>query len=278
GDFSTLESARCQSSGRPVTLVDPTNNQPFPNNFISPTRFSSAAAGLAKLTPVSSDPCGSLTYSIPNPNDENQWVRRADWVRNSRQSLCARYFILDWANPPYYVDNILTTTRAGLQDRIQSLVIGNQYSFSPTVLNSFHATYGRFIVNRAAPDKMPNLNDFGAKIFQAYPHFVDLSVSSHFSIAGGSNAPATFARNQIQFSDDMDIIRGRHHYMMGVEAIAMQMDERNVSLANGEWTFSGQLTNDALADFMVGRPSKLVNGNYFLVDLRQRYWGAYFHD
>ena len=278
GDFSVLESAACQSSMKPVTLIDPSNNQPFPNNFISPSRFSRAALGLAKLTPVSPDPCGSLTYSIPNPNDENQWVGRADWVQSAKHSLFARYFILDWASPAYYVDNILTTTRAGLQDRIQTLVLGDQYSFSPTVLNSFRATYARFIVNRAAPDKMPNLNDFGANIFQAYPHFVDLSVSSHFSIGGGSNAPATFARNSIQVSDDIDIIRGRHHYVMGVETIAMQMDERNVSLANGEWTFSGQLTNDALADFMVGRPSKLVNGNYFLADLRQRYWGAYFQD
>ena len=67
------------------------------------------------------------------------------------------------------------------------------------------------------------------------------------------------------------MIRGRHHFVFGAETVLMQMDERNVSLANGEWTFSGQLTNDALADFMIGRPSRLVNGNYFLVDLRQRY-------
>ena len=278
GDFSSLESGGCQASKRPVTLMDPSNNQPFPNNFISPTRFSAAALGLAKLTPLSRDPCGSFTYAIPNPNDENQWVGRVDWVQSARHSFFTRYFLLDWASPVYYTDNILTTTRAGLNDRIQTLVAGDQYSFSPTVLNSFHATYGRFIVNRAAPDKMPNLNDFGARIYQAYPHFVDLSVSSHFSIGGGSNAPAVFARNQFQFSDDVDIVRGRHHLVLGVQAVTMQMDERNVSLANGEWSFSGQLTNDALADFMLGRTSKLVNGNYFMVDLRQRYWGAYVQD
>jgi hypothetical protein len=279
GDFSTLESAACQSSHKAVTLLDPANNnQPFPNNFISPTRFSSAALGLAKLTPVSADPCGSLTYSIPSPNDENQWVGRADWIQSTKHSIYGRYFILDWANPPYYIDNILTTTRAGLQDRIQSAVLGDQYSFTPTTLNSFHFTYGRFMVNRATPPTMPNLNDFGSKIYQPYPHFVDLSVSSHFSIGGGSNAPATFARNQFHLSDDIDLVRGRNHYVMGVETIRMQMDERNLSLGNGEWTFSGNLTNDALADFMIGRPSKLADGNYFLVDLRERYWGAYFQD
>src|SRR5205823_12918981 len=37
GDYSALESAGCQSSGRAVSLIDPLTNQPFPNNFISPT-------------------------------------------------------------------------------------------------------------------------------------------------------------------------------------------------------------------------------------------------
>src|SRR5262249_25290307 len=32
GDFSTLESAACQTSKKAVTLIDPTNNLPFPNN------------------------------------------------------------------------------------------------------------------------------------------------------------------------------------------------------------------------------------------------------
>src|SRR6266478_2497855 len=47
GDFSTIESAGCQSSRKAVTLIDPTNGQPFPNNMISPTRFSAPSLALA---------------------------------------------------------------------------------------------------------------------------------------------------------------------------------------------------------------------------------------
>src|SRR5215467_3156238 len=46
GDFSTLESAGCQSSHMTVTLKDPTTGQPFPNNFIPVNRFSTPAVGL----------------------------------------------------------------------------------------------------------------------------------------------------------------------------------------------------------------------------------------
>jgi hypothetical protein len=55
-------------------------------------------------------------------------------------------------------------------------------------------------------------------------------VSNSFSIGGGSNAPATFARNQFQYADDVDLIRGSHHIMFGVEALFIQMDEVNISL------------------------------------------------
>jgi hypothetical protein len=107
---------------------------------------------------------------------------------------------------------------------------------------------------------------------------VDLGVSNHFSIGGGSNAPAVFARNQFQYADDIDLIRGRHHFTLGAEFMAIQMDEVNISLGNGEWTFNGSLAGDALADFMIGRPSLLANGNPLQIGLRQKYWGAYFQD
>jgi len=277
GDFSVLESAGCQSSHKNVTLNDPATGQPFPNNFISPTRFSAPAVALAKLIPVAADPCGKITYAIPNPNNENQYVGRADWLQSAKNSIYGRYFIADYDNPPYYTNNILTTTRSGLEERSQSLVLADQYS-SPTFVNAFHATFTRLINNRAVSQDMPNVVGLGVNMFNFYPHFVDLGVSNHFSIGGGSNAPAVFVRNQFQYADDIDIIRGRHHITLGVEAMTIQMNEVNISLGNGEWSFNGSLSGDALADFLIGRPSLLTNGNPLQIGLRQKYWGAYVQD
>src|SRR5579884_2474980 len=157
GDFSTLESAACQSSGKPVTLIDPTNNNaPFPNNFVAPSRFSIPATALAKLIPVSTDPCGKLVYSIPNPNNENQYVGKMDWIQNSRHSIYGRYFLAKYDNPPYYTNNILTTTRSGLEEQSQSATLGDVFSISPTLVNSFHAIFTRLPINRAVSQQMPN--------------------------------------------------------------------------------------------------------------------------
>ncbi len=278
GDFSTLESAACQSSHKAVTLINPNGGQPFPNNMIAPSLLSPPALALAKLIPVAANPCGQITYSIPNPNNEYQYIGRADWLQSAKHTVYGRYFIANYDNPVYYTNNILTTTRSGIEQRSQSLTLGDQFSISPIVVNAFHATYARLISDRAVSQQMPNPVSLGVNMFNFYPHFVDLSVSSKFAVGGGSNAPAVFARNQFQYADDLDIVRGRHHLTFGAEMIAMQMDETNISLGNGEWTFNGSLSNDALADFLLGRPSLLTNGNPVQIGLREKYYGVYGQD
>ena len=65
-------------------------------------------------------------------------------------------------------------------------------------------------------------------------------MSNYFTIGGGSNAPAKFVRNQYQWSDDTDWIRGRHHFSFGAEGIIGQMYQSNVYDSNGFFSFNGK--------------------------------------
>src|SRR5438270_2236068 len=68
GDFSSLASAACQSSGKALTLLDPGSSpsQPFPNNQIPAARLNSQALKVASsYLPVTNDPCGKIIYGIP---------------------------------------------------------------------------------------------------------------------------------------------------------------------------------------------------------------------
>jgi hypothetical protein len=278
GDFSVLASARCQSSAVARTLVDPTNREPFPNNFISPTRFSAPAVALLKVIPVSNDPCGRLTYSIPNPNDENQFVTRGDWQQSSKHSVFGRYFIADFSNPPIFAGNILNTTRAGLEMRTQAAVVGSQWTISPAFINALHITYSRLAVTRGVAGGIPSPVSVGVKMANIHPNYIDLSVSNHFAMGGGSNAPSIFHRNQWQWADDLDWIRERHHFSFGVSFIPVQMNERNVQRGNGTFSFNGSISNEALADYLLGRPNSLIQQSLAEIGLRQKYVGLYFQD
>lgn len=273
GDFSVLESAQCQSNGKAKQL-----GGPFIGNRVSPSAFNTPALNLLKLIPVSSDPCGKIVYAIPNPNNENQSVTRVDWAQSSKHTILGRYFIDDYANPAFYSNNLLTTTRSALDQRAQSAVIGDQYTFSPTFINNVHLGFSRLAVNRKQPAGMPSPTTLGVNMYNVTNDFIDLAVSSHFSVGGGSNAPASFIRNQWQVADDIDWMIGRHHLSMGAEYITGQMDENNLQYANGEFSFNGNFTGDALADFMLGNLYSVIDSNYARVDLRQKYIGVYFED
>jgi len=97
-------------------------------------------------------------------------------------------------------------------------------------------------------------------------------------MGGGSNAPSYFGRNQYQLSDDIDLLRGFNHFVFGGEAIVLQMNSVNVTFGNGEFAFNGSLSNDPIADFMLGRPSSLLDSNTSVVALREKYYGLYFQD
>ena len=277
GDFSTLESAACQTSGKAKQLKNPATGQPFPSNFISPSLFTAPSLALLKLIPVSSDPCGRLAYGISNPSNEYQYVSRVDWVQSPKNSIFARYFILDYANPGVYTNNVLTTTRPSILQRSQSIVLGDQFTISATIVNSFHFTFSRLAVDRSNPENMPSPAGLGVNMYNAVPNFIDLSVSNYFAVGGGSNNPATFIRNQWQWADDIDWIKGRHHYSFGAEGIAGQMDQTSID-SNGTFSFNGSATNDGLADFLLGSVNEFDDSNSTFNNLREKYVALYFQD
>lgn len=278
GDFSALASAACQSSGVARTIIDPNTKQPFQNSFIDPSRFVAPSLALLKFVPTSNDPCGKLTYSIPNPNDEFQIITREDYQVNSKLAIFGRVFIADYNNPPLFDGNMLNTTRAGLQMRSTAAVFGSQWTISPTFLTAFHATYSRLAINRGIADGIPNPVSVGVNMANIHPGYIDLSVSNHFSMGGGSNAPAIYHRNQWGFSDDMDWIRSSHHLSFGVSYIPVQMNERNVQRGNGTFAFNGSISGEPLADFLLGRPNSVIQQSLAEIGLRQKYIGLYVQD
>jgi hypothetical protein len=280
GDFSAMDSAGCQANNKRLIVKDPTTGVPFANDFINPSFFSTPSKNLLKNIPISTDPtgCGKLVYSIPNPSNENQVIGRADWVQSSRHTLYGRYFVADFTNPVSYTNNLLTTTRSGLDERNQAVTIGDNFVFSPTFINSFHATYTRLMSNRSVAADMPSPVSLGVNMTNFVPNFINLGVTNFFTVGGGSNAPALFGRNQFQYADDIDFVRGRHHMSFGVDFMAIQMEITNISNGNGSFTFNGSLSNSGLADFLLGRPSALTDGNPNQAGLRERYWGVYAQD
>jgi Carboxypeptidase regulatory-like domain/TonB dependent receptor-like, beta-barrel len=279
GDFSQLESAGCQSNGRARTIMNPATGQPFPGGIVPTSLFNPQAVAILKYVPVADNPCGRTTYAVPSPEGENQYIGRGDWVISAKHSLFGRFFRANLSNPPSaFNSNLLFTNRAGLADLSQSLVIGDTYSFSPSVLNSLRLTGSKARINRYPQADFINPSTVGININSLAPNFLYFSISGYFNSGCGSCAPAVYTDGQGQIADDLDVIRGRHHLSMGVNWIYNQLNYGNVFLGNGNYSFNGQLSGDALVDFMLGVPSSFQQGNASLANPRQQYIGLYAQD
>ena len=284
GDFSQFESSGCQSNGKARVIVDPSTGQPFANDYVDPSSFSQQALGILKYIPLSSNPCGKLVYGIPSPENEDQYIGRGDWNISSKHSFFARYFITDLENPPAYNGDLLFTTRAGVDDRDQSMVIGDTYNLTSTILNSFHAAWVRSRVNRGSAQNVINPSDVGIDVNSPIPNFIYLTIGSDFSTGCSTCAPGVFNTTTEQLADDLDLVRGRQQFSFGVDWIHNHLNEVAHSEDNGQFGFLGEITGDAMLDFMLGLPSgagssyAFAQANPNIQHWRQNYIGLYAQD
>jgi hypothetical protein len=275
GDFSALESAACQSGGRPRTIVDPTTKAAFPNSQVPASAFDPVALKIASHLPVPTDPCGRVVYSIPSKADEDQAIGRIDWTISSKNSFFGRYFLTDYRNPAVSSlnDALLSKTNGNLE-RAQSVTIGDTHTFTPTTLNSFHSTFTRLRNNRVVPDGY-NAVGLGVNMFNYDPSGMILSVSGAF---GTGASPGIFNRNTFQEADDLDLIRGKHQIALGVDVIRTQNNLLSAFNRNGNFSFNGQFTNDAMLDFLLGRMSDFMQSRAQVNVYRQTILGLYAQD
>ena len=271
GDWSQILSGSCQSNGIPVTI-------PFANDFVNPSLYNPQALALLKYVPTSNDPCGRITYAIPEPQREDQYIGRVDWNQSAKNNLFGRYFFADYKSPAAFNNDFLLTIQRGVLDRSQSATLGDSYSITPNTLNSLHLTWTRLAITRGPAANMKNLDDFGVNVFQAVPNAIDLGITGYFGIGCGTCAPALFRNNVAEASDDLDLIRGRHHISTGVDWIHYQYPYANNAYANGGFTFDGSFTGNGLLDFLLGLPNFFNQGNPTQYNGRQNYIGLYVND
>jgi hypothetical protein len=278
GDFSALGSAACQSSGIPKTFTNPATGQPFANNQVNPALFNSVALKLLKYVPTSSNPCGELTYAIPTPQGEDQYIGRVDWNQSARNNVSGRYFYANYTSPAIFNNDLLLTTQRGVLDRSQSAILEDTYSISPTTLNSAHVAWTRLAITRGPAANFINLADVGSQIYSPVPNFMDFTINGYFGAGCGTCAPVTLDGNSMQASDDVDMMKGRHHISFGGEWLHYQFNYKNIYESNGSLTFNGQASGNALLDFMLGLPNTFAQGTEDFYFGRQYYFGPYVDD
>jgi hypothetical protein len=240
GDFSVTDGAACQASGKAIQLLNPQTGAPLPNDQISPSYFSAPSIALEKYMPATTDPCGLVFYSIPSQQVENEFIGRVDWTINQKHSLYGRYFLDGYTSPAFFSPtNVLITTQPGNIERAQSLTLGETYIINSHFVNSFHATGSRRRDDRGAASQGIGPSTIGIDSYAPLDNFLELTVTNKFSTYCGTCAQAAFNVNTFSFTDDVNMLLGKHQLAFGGEYVRSQLNINNLYESNGTFTMSG---------------------------------------
>ena len=241
---------------------------------------------IVNLLPATTDPCGRITYTVPDNNDEQQVVSRLDWQASSDQRIFGRYFVANFDRAPGYEGtNVLLAsgTGLGLDNRVQTLSLGDDYVLSQNLVSATRFAYARSRIHRSQGDELPSFTDLGSNVWSAATEpglrFFNLAVTNGFPTAG---FPGEFESATYQLSQDFDWVKNAHQFSFGGSWIRPGLDvdrsvpgQRHLHLqrhARRRAAVSG------LADLMLGLPSQYRQGGNQLVKQSLDYYGVYMQD
>jgi hypothetical protein len=276
GDLTSFASAQCQG-GRDRTL-----RAPYVNNMLDPSLVSQVAKNIsARLPDPGGDPCGEITYGIPNDSDEHQMLGRVDFQLNANQSVFGRYFVQKFLKDPGYAggdDNILKSSSQGSDATLHAVNVGTTSIFGASTVNAV-----RFALNKSEVDNYQNQffcpTDVGVMNYHCYaPGFMVLNVTGGFNLYPGNQTEAHFFNDSYQVADDLTLVRGNHQFGFGANVRYWAGDYTSSSRTNGAWRITGSGTGLGLADLIAGRITTVEQGNLNRVIVNNTYIGAYVQD
>jgi len=277
GDFSALLPS--------IVIKNPFTGQPFTNNMIPSGMISSQATALLKYVPLPNLPGTGVNYvnTGSNSNDDNQYYGRVDHKLTDKDTLFVRTALR--------TDNFRNVTinpnfgSLGTPSN-QNYVISESHVFSPKFLNQAEVSYVRQSIptktGREGSDIDP-LRDFGiAGLNFSNPLIVGIPTAN---ITGYMGPGENFANPRLLYSapavnDNATIQFSKHTLQFGAEFYRRRQDFISVNARNqGTFDFTGQLSGNAFADFILGLPFETeyqpLIGESFI---HQRHFSTYVQD
>ncbi|HEU0141230.1 MAG TPA: carboxypeptidase regulatory-like domain-containing protein, partial [Bryobacteraceae bacterium] len=265
GDFSALGTA----------IRDPLTGEPFPGNRIPANRVDPVAKALISpnLMPLPNRPDGQLVTTAQEPQSNNTYLVRLDY-NMSRHTIDARYN-LNRAVEADSAGQIPTYLPLSRTADVHSVALGDTFPILPTLLSQTRLSFNRVAATilNLNPIHMTDLGGnfpvLGPKIPPA------IEISGRVSMGNGSTVDAINVNESYQLDQILSWNKSSHTIKAGAQLLRLRYLNRSYFLIMGVYAFSGQITGNAAADFLIGRPSNLQVASPVL-EQAGRQFNAYF--
>ena len=266
GDFSGV-----------APLCDPLTKQPdgscasFPDNKVPERRFDPVALALLQHVPRATSPGSVQNLSSNSVEDSrmDQFSVRIDDRASTSDNLFGRFSYFGVSDEqPFGTSQLNETLVPGFGRTVvttsKNLALSYTHIFSATMLNELRVGW----LSAGGGQLSPNQGvDFAAEsglagvtkdpLDMGYPQ---VSFGGLFSTIGDPTSFVTRENRHYELYDNLVLERGNHHVKIGGYFYRLAFNPVNSQAARGAFTFTGQWTGNALADFLLGYPSSAQVG------------------
>jgi hypothetical protein len=247
GDFSGAAAIR-----------DPLTGLPFPNNAIPASRLDPSAVKLLNDFIPHANSAGNRYIASPTVTDNRDGLGlRGDYQIAQSNSLILRYLrtTTDAVTPPPS-GTTFTPTSQEARATLQDFMASDTHLFGNNAINVARFSSSRIYANPAVTSGLTN-SAYGINVPNtnaAAQGLANIAVSGFFTM-GDPQQPFVNRVNQVfDVSDDFTWIKGHHQIKVGGDIQHQHMVIAFINRPNGDYTFSGNVTGSAAADFLLGLP------------------------
>ena len=238
--------------------------------------FNSASKALLNYLPTG-DANGLFTFILPNFSNLGEVSARFDQELGGSDRLTARYFSDGYhVNGVLNLKNLLTyTDQADIH--YYNALVSEAHTFSSRLINNLILSYQLEDASRGPLPGSINVNDLGVNIWQpAFKQINQIAVSGFFTLGG--NPQADFARANYTLGDDIHWQVKNHNLAFGFHGEIAKVDVNNLFQQPGLFTFNANVTNNAVASFLLGYVQNFAQASGQFLDLRGKFFGFYAQD
>jgi len=302
GDFSALLNRRNAAGvAQPaVQIVDPLTATaaptPFPGNIIPASRLNATSRALTPFWErpqlVLPDPLTGTNYIGVGGTliDDDQLFLKLDHNISDKDKVMFRYA----TNIPFYQDTAPASPQFAYRVEGRNNNIATQWIhvFTPTLFNEFRYGYTTsrddsfnnrantsFDLSAIGLDAFRVVTDGNRKLTPREVGIPAMNVTGFQGLAerDGGNG---FDDNRLhQISNNISLSVGSHSFKFGGEVRRLSLFRGAANVPRGSFDFTGNLSNNSFAAFMLGVPSATNTPEGLpLTDVRQTRMGFYFND
>ncbi len=266
GDFSGAAPV-CDPLTIPVTGVC----TPFAGNRIPAGRIDPIAAGFLQHVPLptSIGALQNLTSVESQSQHLDQVSLRVDHRVTDADSLFVRLSTFDASElQPFGTSTLQEALVPGfgrrLTTRTRNLALSHTRVFGSTLVNELrfgwmHVRGGQASVNRGV-DFAARTGLLGVTADPRDTGFPQISVRGVYSTMGDPTSFVARDNRHFELYDNITLDRGRHRLKFGAYYFHLQLRPEQADNARGAFTYTGQFTGNAFADFLLGYPTSATSG------------------